>query len=94
MKLDAVPEIHRQAFRDLCARAPWSTIDGALDADGLLVVFRAIQDATEDAAPRFPWGSGSDRRIDRALQLLRKQRIVVYAGQPKRWQVVVPPAST
>lgn len=68
----------RAVLAGLVSRAPWQTKDGPLTADMLLSVYAAIV-AGERVLNR------GDRRIDRALQLLRKAALVEYAGKPARW---------
>ena len=75
------------SVHSLCTRAPWKTTNGDLTADLLWSIFLAIETAG-DAPPKFPIG-GSDRRQDRALQLLRKAGVIHWDG--KRWRAGAKP---
>ena len=83
---------HAAILETLCARGPWTVREPGLDkpptltGDDVRACYIAIRDGG-DIARAVGAVSGSDRRVDRALRLLRAAGLIEYAGTPKRWRV-------
>jgi hypothetical protein len=66
----------------------WSTTHGSVTGKDVEAVYHAIGRGDAPATGIPGARGGSDRRVDRALQLLRKAGFVKFAGG--RWSVAVP----
>jgi len=84
--------LKRATLAALCTRGPWTGCDNptglagrgspwTLTGDDLRAIYDTIARGA-DVPCR------SDRKKDRAFQLLRKSGLIEYAGTPKRWRVV------
>lgn len=60
----------------------YETTDGTFGPHDLRLVYEAV---ARGHPLRLPW-PGSDRRTDRALTMLRKARLIVCDGKPRRWR--------
>jgi hypothetical protein len=86
------------ALAALLTRGPWSAstwepltrryVPCQVTADDLAALYKAIEDGRPDFHTAVGSGGASDRKCDRALQLLRKAGVIEYAGTPRRWRVV------
>lgn len=69
----------------------WNTVDGPIDEVDLEVVFDGIREGAERSelvGLLMDWKKPSDRRPDRALQLLKAQGRIKYDHHGRRWSVV------
>ncbi len=90
--------LKRAALAALCSRGPWatSTLDAttrryvacSLTGGDLALLFELISAGRTDYHAAVGALSASDRKCDRAFQLLRKAGLIEYTGTPKRWRVV------
>lgn len=75
----------------LCARGPWN-VRGAwrdsltLTSDEVRACYAAIRDGGNYALA-LGTVNRSDRRVNRAVQLLWAAGLIEYTGKPKRWKV-------
>ena len=69
----------------LCARGPWTTTDGPLTGDAVAALYRAVPAGRAAMCAALGVSSFTDRRADRALQLLRMAGLIVYS---KGWMHV------
>lgn len=66
----------------------WSTTDGNVTSNDLASVLNAILHDRERCTAFMSARGNSDRRVDRATQLLRRAGVIEFAGG--KWRVVVP----
>ena len=81
---------------EVCARGPWTvstwsytlrkSVSESFTGDDLVTIYRRLAEGLP--IERALLWQGSDRRSDRALQLLRKSGLIEYTGTPKQWRVV------
>lgn len=75
----------RSALDELCARGPWSTQDGDFTAEQVRALLAAVPAGKAAMCAAMGVDFFTDRRADRALQLLRKAGLIRYVGGA--WEV-------
>lgn len=84
----------RQTIDELCRGGPWNTVDGQVTGADLRALYDAIAEGrqcTHELA-----GNENNRRLDRARQLLRSAKLIVFkqtsglARDKKRWMLTGP----
>ncbi len=81
--------LKQAALDTLCSQGPWHTVEGDFTGGQLRACYDAVPEgkrAMTDALGIQSFHGFSDRRMDRALQLLRKVGLIEYAGKPRAWK--------
>ena len=63
----------------LVTRGPWNTTDGAVTGDEVKALYTAIRAGSTTPSLDAGLGTSSNRRADRAFQLLERSGLIVYA---------------
>ena len=82
--------LQRAALTAILSRGPWVTLDGEVTAENVAAVYDAVRTADQETGIRagaIGAAAGiTGRQIARALQLLRKARLIRFASPG--WVVV------
>ena len=89
--LNAQAKIQREERIEQLRLKSWKVEKDTLTGEQVIALYRAIQRGAPNPASALGIGgvwSFSDRRSDRAVQVLKRAGLVEFVGSPKKWRAV------